>query len=200
MTAKVSARDKLLETAFRLIRRKGYASTSVDELCDDAGVSKGSFFHYFPSKEALAVAAAHQWTERNVGFFGEARYHRLSDPLERILGYIEFRRSLLRGEVPEFTCLVGTMVQEAFSSNPEIREACRKSIFSHAQGLEEDLRAAIKAHPPARPVDAKSLALHTQAVIQGAFILAKASGDAKVADQSLVHLKNYVSLLFNQKK
>jgi AcrR family transcriptional regulator len=55
---KVGARQKLLDATLALIRKKGYSSTSVDELCAQAGVTKGAFFHHFKSKDALAIAAA----------------------------------------------------------------------------------------------------------------------------------------------
>jgi AcrR family transcriptional regulator len=55
---KVAARQKLLDATLALIRKKGYSSTSVDELCAQAGVTKGAFFHHFKSKDALAIAAA----------------------------------------------------------------------------------------------------------------------------------------------
>src|SRR5580698_7393668 len=57
------AREKLLDAAFAVIREKGYAAATVDELCARAGVAKGSFFHHFKEKEALAVAAANHWSE-----------------------------------------------------------------------------------------------------------------------------------------
>lgn len=195
---KVSAKQKLLDAAFVLIRTKGYSSTTVDDLCEKAGVTKGAFFHHFESKEALAVAAADFWTERNIKFFGEASFHQHQDPLDRLLGYIDFRRALLRGQIPDFTCLVGTMVQEAYDSNPEIRQACQHSIFSHAETLEQDISEAIQLYKPSSAFTAKSLALHTQAVIQGAFILTKASGDVEYAIESVDHLKRYVQLLFQK--
>ena len=118
------ARQKLLEAALALIREKGYASTTVDDLCAKARVAKGSFFHHFKEKEALAVAAADYWSEATGAFFAAAPYHRHKDPLDRVLGYIDFRKSILKGEVAEFTCLVGTMVQEVYESHPAIRAAC----------------------------------------------------------------------------
>ena len=54
-------RDRLLDAALALIRRGGLASTSVADLCAEAGLSKGAFFHHFASKEALALAATHHW-------------------------------------------------------------------------------------------------------------------------------------------
>lgn len=198
MPRKITAKDKLLDAAFSLIRTKGYTSTTVDDLCEKAGVTKGSFFHYFESKEALAVAAADHWTDRNVHFFGDADFHKHKDPLDRFLGYIDFRREILRGKIPEFTCLVGTLVQEMHDTSPAIREACHKSIFGHAETLEQDISDAIRLHKPKNKFTAKSLAAHTQAVIQGAFILAKASGRADIAAESIDHLKAYVRLLFNK--
>jgi TetR/AcrR family transcriptional repressor of nem operon len=193
---KAGARQKLLDAALSLIREKGYSSTSVDELCAHAGVTKGAFFHHFKSKDALAVAAAHHWSEITGAFFETAPYHQHDDPLDRILGYLDFRKSILKGELAEFTCLVGTMVQEIYGTNPDIRKACEASISSHAARIEADIAEAMQRHWVRAPWTAESLALHMQAVLQGAFILAKAKGGAAVAAASIDHLHRYIELLF----
>ena len=199
--AKPSARDKLLDAAFAVIRAQGYAATSVDDLCAAAGVTKGAFFHHFKTKEALGVAAAHHWATTTSEFFRAAPYHAHADPLDRVMGYIGFRRSILVGATAEFTCLVGTMVQETYAEHPAIRDACAASIWGHAATLEADIAAAMTAHGMA-PADwtAASLALHTQAVLQGAFIMAKARDGSPeavaVAIASVDHLRRYVELLF----
>lgn len=196
--SKTNAKTKLLNAALTVIRSKGYSSTTVDELCKEAGVTKGAFFHHFKSKEDLAVSAAQYWSTITNELFAQAPYHQHKDPLDRVLGYIEFRKDLLRGTTPEFTCLVGTMVQEAYGTHPSIREACHQSIFGHAEKLEADIQLAKKIHAPLASWTAKSVALHTQAVIQGAFILAKADQNAEIAAESIIHLKNYIQFLFNQ--
>lgn len=195
---KKPSRELLLEAATELIRTKGYTSTTVDDLCEKAGVSKGTFFHNFSSKEELGVAAANRWSEVTSAFFRTAPYHEHKDPYERFIGYIQFRKEILRGEVQEFTCLVGTMVQEIYATNPQINQACFQSISQHAETLESDIEEARKILAPNAKWSAKSLALHTQAVIQGAFILAKASGDVNVAAESIDHLENYIRLLFKK--
>lgn len=195
---RISARTKLLDATLAVVRQKGFAATSVDELCKEAGVTKGAFFHHFESKEALGVAAADYWAETTSAMFAAAPYHQIADPLERVLGYVQLRKDLLDGETAEYTCLVGTMVQEAYSSNPAIRDACRTSIFGHAETLEDDIEAAIDAYDLTPDWTARSLALHTQAVLQGAFILAKASGERAIAEEMVDHLARYVRSLFPQ--
>jgi TetR/AcrR family transcriptional repressor of nem operon len=190
------ARQRLLAAAFSLVREKGYASTSVAELCAHAGVTKGAFFHHFQSKDALAVAAANHWAAVTAAFFETAPYHKHRDPLDRVLGYLDFRRALLKGEIAEFTCFVGTMVQEAYGTNPEIRAACEASISGHAAKVAADIAEAMKRYRIRTSWTAESLALHTQAVLQGAFILAKARGGAAIAIASIDHLRRYIELLF----
>lgn len=195
--AKQDAKGKLLDAALSVIRTKGYSAATVDELCAAAGVTKGAFFHHFKSKDELGVAAAEHWSETTGALFAKAPYHDHDDPLDRILGYLAFRKALLQGGVPEFTCLVGTMVQETYETTPSIRDACDRSISGHAKTLEADIEAAIQDRGMHPDWSAESLALHTQAVLQGAFILAKAKGGAKVAADSIDHLARYLKLLFS---
>jgi len=194
--AKPNAKSKLLEAALTIIREKGYSATSVDDLCHAAGVTKGAFFHHFKSKDDLAVAAADFWSDTSGELFASASYHMHPDPLDRVLGYIDFRRDLVQGEIPEFTCLVGTMVQEAYETNPAIRDACNACISDHAARIADDIAEAIQKYGIVGDWTAESLALHTQAVLQGAFILAKAKGDREVTLDSIDHLRRYVELLF----
>ena len=179
-----------------LIREKGYSATSVDELCAKAGVTKGAFFHHFQSKDALAVAAANRWSEISGALFQTAPYHRHRDPLDRVLGFLDFRKAHLKGEVAEFTCLAGTMVQEVYATHAEIRAACEASLSGHAAMVEADIAEAMKVYGVRAKWSAQSLALHTQAVLQGAFILAKAKGGPDVAATSIDHLRRYIELLF----
>lgn len=190
------ARIRLLNAAVDVIRAQGFAATTVDDLCRAAGVTKGAFFHHFKTKDALGVAAAEHWSEITGALFADAPYHEHDDPLDRVFSYIDFRKALLRGRVSDFTCLVGTMVQETYQTAPAIREACKYSITCHAATLEADIDAAMRERGMTPDWTAASLALHTQAVIQGAFILAKATKGATLAEDSIDHLRHYFALLF----
>lgn len=197
-TDKSSAKTKLLDAALSVIRSQGYAATTVDDLCGAAGVTKGAFFHHFKSKEDLGVAAADYWSETTSSLFDDAPYNAHADPLDRVLGYIDFRKSLLEGTLPEVTCLVGTMVQETYDSSPAIRDACERCMSAHTAKIEKDIAEAIETYGIVPPWTAESLALHTQVILQGAFILAKARNDTRVASDSIDHLRRYVELIFNR--
>ena len=114
-----------------------------------------------------------------------------------MLAYVAFRKEMLQGDLQEFTCLVGTMVQETYETSPDIRDACARSICGHAETLEADIEAAMEERGMTPDWTAASLALHTQVVLQGAFILAKAKGGAAVAVESVDHLMRYIELLFS---
>lgn len=190
------ARNRLLEAARDVIRTQGFTATTVDDLCKAAGVTKGAFFHHFENKEALGIAAAAYWAETTSAFFASAPYHGHDDPLDRLLAYVDFRKEIIDGDLAEFTCLVGTMTQEVYGSHPAIRDACAASIFGHAATLEPDIEAAVKARGITANWTPASLAAHTQAVLQGAFILAKATGYRAIARDSVDHLRRYIEMLF----
>ena len=194
--ARGGARTRLLDAARDVIRAQGFTATTVDELCRAAGVTKGAFFHHFENKEALGIAAAVHWAETTSALFAGAPYHDHDDPLDRLIGYVAYRRDIIDGELAEFTCLVGTMTQEVYGSHPAIRDACAASIFGHAATLEPDIEAAMQARGIEADWTAASLAAHTQAVLQGAFILAKAAGDRAIARESVDHLRRYIAMLF----
>ena len=193
-----SARQRLLEAARDVIREKGFAATSVDDLCAAAAVTKGAFFHQFANKEAVGVAAAEFWEAETTSFFAAAPYHAPEDPLDRVLAYVAFRRAIITGDLTASTCLVGTMAQEVYASSPEIRDACGRSIFGHAATLVADIEAARRKHRIRASWTAESLARHTQAVLQGGFVLAKAANDPALARESLDHLERYIRGLFEE--
>jgi TetR/AcrR family transcriptional repressor of nem operon len=199
-SSQTDTRTKLLDASMSVIRAKGYSATTVDDICHAAGVTKGAFFHHFKSKEDLAVAAAEHWGAVTGGLFASAPYRSLPDPLDRVLAYVDFRKAILQGDLPEFTCLLGTMVQEAYETHPAIREACDKYISEHAAVVELDIAEAIQKYALHPDWTANSLALYTQAVLQGAFILAKAKHGPAIAASCIDHLRRYLEILFNQPK
>ena len=198
-----TARDKLLEAGVKLIRQHGFAATSLDQLCQAAGVTKGAFFHHFASKEALGVALADYWSSSTGGFFAEAPYHHHPRAADRVLGYLDLRLALISGPAESFSCVAGTMLQECFRSSAAIRQACENSIMGNAHALEADIAQALN-DARIEGLSAASLARYVQSGIQGALILAKSQADdavaADLAREGIGHLRRYFEMLFSSKQ
>jgi TetR/AcrR family transcriptional regulator, transcriptional repressor for nem operon len=192
------SKTKLLDAALQVVRAKGYAATTVDDICRMAGVTKGSFFHHFKSKDDLALAAVDHWGSMTDGLFAGAPYRHAADPLERLLGYVDFRGAILTGAPQDYTCLLGTLVQEAYNTHPDIRAACDRGMSSHIADLTRDIEAAKKRYAPRASWSAESVGYFIQAVLQGSFIFAKAKRSPKTVRESLEHLRRYLGMLFNQ--
>ena len=193
---KKESRKRILDAALRVIRTKGYSATRVEDICDAAGLTKGGFFHHFSSKEELAIAAVEYFSSTAERTYAAARYRQLADPLERLLGYVDFRKASLEGELSNYTCLIGTMLQETYETHPNLRKICERCISTHTATLVADIEAAVRKYGVSPQWTAKSLAYYTQSVIQGAFILAKAEHGPDVALSSLDHLRRYLKLIF----
>src|SRR5262245_56780732 len=83
-------RQKLLDAAQELMLAKGYTATSVDEICETAGLTKGSFFHYFEGKEHLARLVAQRFYASWEEMSRAAPFRRQKDPLRRVFGSVDF--------------------------------------------------------------------------------------------------------------
>jgi TetR/AcrR family transcriptional repressor of nem operon len=189
------ARQKLLDAAQELMLIGGYTATSVDEVCEAAGLTKGSFFHYFEGKEHLGRVVAERFYASWQRASGSAPFRRKKDPLARVFGQVEFFIKMSRA--PAWRgCLLGTFVQELSETHPEIRSVCAACLGDLAKSFKRDLDAAKNKYARGARFSTRSLAEHLIAVAQGGIIMAKAQQDRRAFEQSLGHFKDYLKRLF----
>lgn len=194
-TKSTETRTKLVDAARDAIRAKGYAATTVDDICAAAGVTKGAFFHHFASKEQLGVAAIEAFDAMADALFASAPYQALSDPRDRVLGYVDLRAAMIQGDIARFTCLMGTTVQETYATHPQLRAACEAGMSGHIAMLARDIEAAKQLHAPHATWSAESVGYFMQASLQGAFIFAKATQNLERAKECLTHLRRYLETI-----
>ncbi len=156
-----------------------------------AGVTKGAFFHHFRQQRRPRRRRRRPFRGDGGQHFGTAPYRSLPRAKDRVIGYVRFRQAILDRAVAEFTCLLGTLVQEAYATHPVIRTACDKHMSDHTRMVQRDIEAAIAEEGLTPDWSAESLAYYTQAVMQGSFIFAKAKLGPAVAKANLDHLVNY---------
>ena len=188
--------ERLLTAGRELMVAKGFAATTVDQVCEAAGVTKGAFFHYFGTKEDMANALVERFAGELYMSFQEAPFRKLSDPRKRVFGYIEWTKYVCREPILANGCLLGIFSQELASVRPEIRDWCAGAFDAWRQDFQNLLD---EAQPPGN-VDTAELARHFIGIVEGSLILSKAHQDPDVVDTSLDQFRNYVKTLFGSKR
>jgi TetR/AcrR family transcriptional regulator, transcriptional repressor for nem operon len=191
-----NAREALLAVGTDLMRRSGYTATSVEEICTAAGVTKGAFFHHFPSKEALAKECLGKWQEKMAALHRAAPYQAIEDPVAKVLAAIDFMATMFAGADVHKSCLAGTTVQEVSESNPVLREAAEECLAKGERYFQSLLTAACRARGV--KLDTASLAELWMSTFQGSLLLAKSSQDPAVIGRNLHHFKAYLAQLLSQ--
>ncbi len=192
---------KLVDAGVTLMRSRGYNSTTVDDICSSAGVTKGGFFHYFKSKDELAKAALTRFFECKAQDFAEAPFRQLADPLDRIFGRLNFVKTSMGGPARLTKgCLIGMFAQELSFTNPELRNACQEALMRTAGDVEKDLAEAKARHAPKADFDPKKLSLFYVSLVQGGLMVAKAAESNAVLMDNIENFRSYLQGLFGPVK
>jgi TetR/AcrR family transcriptional repressor of nem operon len=185
---------KLVDAGMNLMRASGYNATTVDDICAAAGVTKGGFFHYFKSKDELAQAALEAFFAGKARDYQAAPFRRLADPLERILGRLDFVEAASGTASKHVTkgCLIGVFAQEMAFTNSALREACQGYFSRMAGDFEKDLTEAKAAYAPKSNFEPKSVAWLYLAIVQGSLLLAKVAGNNSVLAVNIDQFRQYL--------
>lgn len=192
-------KQKLLAAAQQLMLSKGYPATTLDDICTAARVTKGSFFHYFASKEHLGKAVLEHFVDHLFKTMQSAPFAKKRDPLERVYGYVDFVGKMAKHPDVVQGCLLGSFAQDLSDTHPAIRAQCGGYFDRWALTLKRDLDAAKTKHAPRATFDTQSLAEHFITVVEGALILVKAKQDGKILEKQLHHFKRYLRSLYSGK-
>src|SRR5262245_16019538 len=185
------ARERLVDEASNLFHARSYESVGVQELCEAASINKGSFYHFFESKEALAAAVIEaQWQKTLDEVLDPALADDVSPMarLERLFQLMtraqrEGRREL--GRTPG--CPLVNMTGELAGHEPKLRRKLVRVFESMHERLAELLREAVKAGelPRGTNVEAKAEALHS--LIEGAMLLSAIHDDPATSQRMTKH-------------
>ncbi len=193
-----ATKTRLLDAAERLMLARGFAATSVDDICAAAKLTKGSLFHYFESKEDLARTLLERFCVSGTAA-RESACCQERDPLARVYSHIDFAVKMARDSARRQGCLLGVFAQELSDSHPKMRSMCAEGFAQWSAVLTRDLEAAKMRYKPKTAFAAQSLADHFIVILEGAQILAKTQQNPKVVEKSLRHFRQYVESLFGRR-
>lgn len=175
----MATRERLIESTRELLRERGYVGTSPKAIQERSGAGQGSMYHHFRGKRELAFAAI----ERNAADLRARADADLSGPgtaAQRIAAYLRREREALRG------CPVGGLTQDPdVMADPYLRRPLEET-FAWLRARLAALLADGREHgefAPSLAPDATATAL--VAVLQGGYVLARASGSADTYRQAV---------------
>jgi TetR/AcrR family transcriptional repressor of nem operon len=190
----ITARDKLVAAAQGLMLTKGYQPTSVDEIIATAGVSKGSFYHYFKSKEELGSAVAEDYLDQAVAVLGKGTYQDVADPLERAFAFIDHIETAST-RLWNHGCMLGSFAIDLSGSHPVIATCLDQLMNKLEMRLEPLLAPVAAACTVAQPPSSRDLANHMMAVIEGGIVMAKAHGDPSRVAGAIHEFRRYLKAI-----
>ena len=195
MQTSLDTRTRLLEATYSLMIRKGYPSTSVDEICTAAEVSKGSFYHFFKSKQDLAIALLEHHMDGAMEAIEEGLDLTGADkPAERVVRYVRHVEEKSE-DVWSEGCLIGSFALELAETYPEIREKVSGIFRDLVDDLEKVFTPLCQAHRGPDTPPARELAEQFIMVIEGGVVLSRAHSDRRYVPQAIRGFRRYLEAL-----
>ena len=185
-----STRQRIIETAAKLMYKNGVNGTSVDDVLAASGTGKSQFYHYFTSKDALVK----ELIEFHVQSLPAAREELLANlsSLAGIEAWLEQIGADQRAGLYEDGCPIGNLASELSGQNEELRQSLQATFAHWETRLTEGLRS-MRAKGQLRPdVSPEALSMFVVAAVEGGLLLAKTQRSPSPLEASLAQLKSHV--------
>lgn len=190
-------RDRLLDVAERLFERNGYAGTSVDQILEESGSSKGAFFHHFASKRALAGSLISRYVEADLALLRDGLDHAkgLDDPIDRLLAFLGFYENWSGDLTTESACLYLPMVTERDTLDEQAAAEVERAIVGWRTEMARLVREAYAAAGVTDGPDPDDLADQLFVTFSGSFLMCRALGSPEPMRSQLRVFRQLVQAL-----
>lgn len=192
-------RTSIMDAAEAQILDKGFAGTTVASVIEEAGVTKGAFFHHFDTKAELAHALVERYArmeqELTMELLAEAR-SRTADPARRLVLFIRlFEEKLAELIDPYPGCLFASYCYERGLFDEHTLDVVENGFELWREVIGAEVREAFDAHPPAADVDPDDLADQMMVIFEGSYILSKTLEEPKLVARQLRVFRQHLQLL-----
>ena len=186
-------RDRLIDSAMQLFHERGYHATGITAVLEHSGVSSGSLYHFFPTKEHLAAGVLERyasWLEPLL--FAPVR-DAVDDPIERVFQLLEGYRQQLASSDFRLGCPIGNLGLELAETNPLLRRAIASNFKAWKDAVARCFVDARGRFPAG--TDASAMAAATLALMEGAVMQARVERSLEPFEACVAQLRRYVELL-----
>jgi TetR/AcrR family transcriptional repressor of nem operon len=174
----------IIETTAEIFNKKGYAGTSMSDLTDATGLSKGSIYGNFENKEEVALAVfdyntAKINTQVRTKIDAATSYH------DKLLVYSKVYRSMLKGVISAGGCPILNTATEADDTNNLLKDRAAKALLKWEKNLCDLIEKGINAGELKKDISVRQTALSIIALIEGAMMISKVTNDLTAMDRVL---------------
>ena len=184
-------RQRIVEAASRLFHEQGFHATGISTILREAGVNRGSLYHFFPGKDELLIAVLEMYLEQLRPVILEPAEQQASDPIERVLALAAGYRHFLEMTSFAMGCPIGNLALEVADNHAGVRDLIDRNFRGWVEGVE----AWVRELPFPDGVEARTVGGFVLTVIEGAIMRCRVSGSFEPFDESIAELRRYLELL-----
>ncbi|HSR55377.1 MAG TPA: TetR/AcrR family transcriptional regulator [Alphaproteobacteria bacterium] len=193
-------KTKILDAAQNLVIERGFAATPVDDIIKATNVTKGGFFHHFPSKAHLAEALLARYAKEDLAVFDRLaeRAEKLSDdPLQQVLLFLSLFEEFVEDMPEPFPgCMFASYIYEGQQFGPAVHQLIESALTSWAKVYIDKFEALLASRRPKMEVTAEQLGETIVCIMEGAFLLARAYEDSSIVIRQSRYFREYLRFLF----
>ena len=186
--------EKILTASRDLFLARGYPATTIDEIVEKAGVSKGSFYHAFPSKEEMGLVLLEWYQLGGVDRLMSGPFSSEKDPLKRMFGFLDHIENISK-DMWGHGCLLGNLGLELAESSPKIRQKVSHLFQNVLNLLEPIFEPAGRSPERQNHPTAREIAEHYLIIFEGAIMMALVYKDWGYFSKGLNGFRDHLKFL-----
>ncbi|MCE6990370.1 TetR/AcrR family transcriptional regulator [Dyadobacter sp. CY323] len=175
MSKAEKTRQFIVEKAAPVFNVKGYAGTSINDLINATGLTKGSIYGNFTNKDEVALAAFDHNLKCMLGSL-QKEMDKQTSAKEKLLVYSEIYGELMRESFPVGGCPVLNTSTEADDTHPELRKKAAQAIMSWKSSIATTIKKGISNNEFRSDIDPEQIAITLVALIEGGIMIGKVTG------------------------
>ena len=183
----------IIEKSAPLFNKRGYAGTSMNDIMEATGLTKGGLYGHFQSKDEIAgLAFEYAYNKVRTELVAVIRQQQTS--LEKLYAIVNFYRSYTNRPQIDGGCPVQNTAVDADDAYPFLKKKARAALNEFLGGIEQVIQNGIKYKEFKDAVDPKKEAEIIYAQIAGAIMMAKLADDVNLLNRILDNIRSYINM------
>ena len=195
-----ATKQKILTAAKELALKQGHVSTSIDEIIEKTGITKGSFFYHFPNKQELSNTLIEEFSSAEITLLRDTlnKCRKLSkDPLQQLLIFVGLIQDAHAGlDESLIGCLFASYSYQNQLEDETIKAMVDETLDEWKKELEGLIQEVMQKHPTSKEVNASDLAEMFLVTLEGAYVMSRIKRNPDIIQSHLDQYKNYIEALF----